>query len=36
MARGRGSAGDDDLVGLYLHDISAHPLLTREDEVQHG
>jgi aryl-alcohol dehydrogenase-like predicted oxidoreductase len=37
VARARGqSSGDDDLVGLYLHDISAHPLLTREDEVRLG
>ena len=37
VARARGqSSGDDDLVGLYLHDISLHPLLTREDEVRLG
>ncbi|MGQ0520513.1 MAG: sigma-70 family RNA polymerase sigma factor [Actinomycetota bacterium] len=36
MTRGRVQTGDDDLVGLYLQDISVHPLLTREDEVRLG
>ncbi len=36
MARGRAQTGDEDLVGIYLQDISAHPLLTREDEVRLG
>ena len=36
MTRGRTYTGDDDLVGLYLQDISVHPLLTREDEVRLG
>ena len=36
MTRGRAQTGDEDLVGLYLQDISAHPLLTREDEVRLG
>ena len=36
MTRGRAQTGDEDLVGLYLQDISLHPLLTREDEVHLG
>ena len=36
MTRGRAQTSDEDLVGLYLQDISAHPLLTREDEVRLG
>jgi RNA polymerase primary sigma factor len=36
VTRGRAQTGDDDLVGLYLQDISVHPLLTREDEVRLG
>ena len=36
LARGRAQTGDEDLVGLYLQDISVHPLLTREDEVRLG
>ncbi|MGH9281474.1 MAG: sigma-70 family RNA polymerase sigma factor [Acidimicrobiales bacterium] len=36
MTRGRALSGDEDLVGLYLQDISAHPLLTREEEVRLG
>ncbi|MGH9178267.1 MAG: sigma-70 family RNA polymerase sigma factor [Acidimicrobiales bacterium] len=36
MTRGRAQSSDEDLVGLYLQDISAHPLLTREDEGRLG
>ena len=36
MVRGRAQTGEEDLVGLYLQDISAHALLTREDEVRLG
>jgi RNA polymerase sigma factor (sigma-70 family) len=36
VARGRAQTGDEDLVGIYLQDISVHPLLTREDEVRLG
>ncbi|HEX2699436.1 MAG TPA: sigma-70 family RNA polymerase sigma factor [Acidimicrobiales bacterium] len=36
MAPSRAQTGDDDLVGIYLQDISVHPLLTRDDEVRLG
>ena len=36
MARARSQTGEDDLVSVYLQDISAHPLLTREDEGRLG
>ncbi|MDP9386450.1 MAG: sigma-70 family RNA polymerase sigma factor [Actinomycetota bacterium] len=36
MGKDAGRGGDDDLVALYLQDISAHPLLDREDEVRLG
>ena len=36
MARARAQGGDEDLVAIYLQDISVHPLLTREDETRLG
>ena len=36
MARARVQGGDEDLVAIYLQDISIHPLLTREDEGRLG